>query len=51
MNIAGQVVLQREYTSLQRDRIDLDVSDLAAGAYLVKVHTQEGVKTLRVTKQ
>lgn len=51
MSMSGQVILQREYTALQRDRIDLDVSDLAAGAYLVKIRTEEGVKTLKLTKQ
>lgn len=51
MNMTGQIVLQREYTAIQRDRIDLDVSELAAGAYLVKVRTEEGVKTLKFTKQ
>ncbi len=51
MTMTGQTILQREYTALQRDRIDLDVSQLAAGAYLVKVRTEEGVKTLKFTKQ
>lgn len=51
MNMAGQVIQKREYTALQKDRIDLDVSDLATGAYLVKVRTDEGVKTLKLTKQ
>jgi hypothetical protein len=51
MSITGQSVLQREYTNLQRDRIDLDVTDLPAGVYMVKVRTEEGVKTLKMTKQ
>ncbi|MCB0629339.1 MAG: T9SS type A sorting domain-containing protein [Saprospiraceae bacterium] len=51
MSIAGQTVIQREYTTMQRDRIDLDVSDLPAGAYLVKIRTEEGVKTLKMNKQ
>lgn len=51
MNMTGQIVMQREYAALQNDRIDLDVSQLAAGAYLVKVRTGEGVKTLKLTKQ
>lgn len=50
-SMSGQIIIQREYTSIQRDRIDLDVSELAAGAYLVKVRTEEGVKTLKLTKQ
>lgn len=51
ISTAGQVVMQREYTSLKRDRIDLDVKDFARGMYLVKVRTEEGVKTLKFTKQ
>lgn len=50
-NTAGQMIMQREYTALQRDRIDLDVSDLAVGTYFVKVRTEEGVKTLKFVKQ
>ncbi|WP_170110315.1 T9SS type A sorting domain-containing protein [Flavilitoribacter nigricans] len=51
MSISGQIVMQREYAAIQQDRIDLDVSDLPAGAYLVKIRTEEGVKTLKLTKQ
>lgn len=51
VDLSGKTLMQREYTSLQRDQLTLDVSQLPAGAYLLKVSTAEGIKVLKTTIQ
>lgn len=50
-NNAAQLVMTRELTNVQNDQLRLNVKDLPAGNYLVRVETSLGVRTLKMTVQ
>jgi len=50
-NNAAQLVMTRELTNVQNDQLRLNVKDMPAGNYLVRVETSLGVRTLKMTVQ
>ena len=47
-NIQGQEIFRRSYEGMEQTTLDLDVSQLAAGAYLISIQTQEEIITERL---
>ncbi|QTN38284.1 T9SS type A sorting domain-containing protein [Cryomorphaceae bacterium] len=49
MDLTGNVILSSDFT--ESDRITFDLSRYSAGLYLLRIETEAGNKTLKVTKQ
>lgn len=47
-NIVGQKVISK---AVNQDKLQVDMSQLPAGSYTVRVGTNEGIKTLKIIKQ
>jgi hypothetical protein len=48
-NITGQLLLSHSFDNEQETQIN--VSDLKAGSYIIRIHTASGVDALRFVKQ
>jgi hypothetical protein len=50
IGLQGQLLLATEWTAGQSE-LNIDLSDLAAGVYMVRLTAEEGTRTLRVAVQ
>jgi hypothetical protein len=48
-NIAGQLLLNSNFDNIQETQIN--ISNLKSGSYIIRIHTSNGVETLRFVKQ
>ncbi|MEM9991808.1 MAG: T9SS type A sorting domain-containing protein, partial [Bacteroidota bacterium] len=48
-NTMGQRVFAQQLGKLQQGNLELQVSDLPAGTYLVRINAEEGVRTLKLS--
>jgi len=47
MDVAGKVMMERQYSQVKKDKIEFNVKQLPAGTYNVQLTTENGTTTRR----